>query len=51
MPNTVGMSPAFSSTMFAVEKAPTEQPALLNATHGSGATWVGAVLAAGTVGE
>src|SRR4051795_4160127 len=51
VPNTDGMSPAFSSTMFAVENAPTEQPALLKATHGSGATWVGAVALAGTVGE
>ena len=37
--------------MFAVEKAPTEQPALLKATHGSGAVCVGAVSLAGTVGE
>ncbi len=51
VPNTVGMSPPFSSTMFAVEKAPTEQPALLKATHGSGAVCVGAVFFAGTVGE
>src|SRR5262245_22611528 len=50
-PNTVGMSPVFSSTMLAVENAPNEQPALLNATHGSGATWPALVLAAGTVGE
>ena len=38
-PNTVGTSTAaFSSTMFAVEKSPTEQPARVNGTHGAGAT-------------
>src|SRR3954470_19727708 len=51
VPKTVGMSPPFSSTMLAVENAPTEQPALLKATHGSGAVCVGAVFFAGTVGE
>jgi hypothetical protein len=36
-PNTVGMSRfVFSSTMFAVEKSPTEQPARVNGTHGAG---------------
>jgi hypothetical protein len=37
--------------MFAVEKAPTEQPAFVKATHGSGAVCVGGVFLAGTVGE
>ena len=38
-PNTVGMSTAaFSSTMFAVEKSPTVQPARVNGTHGAGVT-------------
>jgi hypothetical protein len=35
-PNTVVMSPGFSSTMFAVEKSPTVQPARVNGTHGAG---------------
>ena len=36
-PNTVGTSmAAFSSTMFAVEKSPTVQPARVNGTHGAG---------------
>ena len=50
-PKTVGMSPVFSSTMFAVENSPTEQPARVNGTHGSGAVCPGAPSAAGTVGE
>ena len=50
-PNTVGMSPLFSSTMFAEENAPNEQPALLNATQGSGRSAPVAPSAAGTVGE
>ena len=46
------MSPLFSSTMFAEENAPNEQPALLYATQGSGAVCGGGgALAAGTVGE
>src|SRR5260370_1068869 len=28
-------TPVFSSTMFAVEKSPTEQPARVNGTHGA----------------
>src|SRR3954464_13721017 len=38
-PNTVGTSTAaFSSTMLAVEKLPTVQPARVNGTHGAGVT-------------
>jgi len=36
--------------MFAVEKAPTEQPARVNGTHGAGVILFGAPLA-GTVSE
>src|SRR5690349_1872774 len=44
-PNTVGTSTAgFSSTMFAVEKSPTVQPARVNGTHGAGVTRFGAPL-------
>jgi hypothetical protein len=36
-PNAVGTSPAaFSSTMLAVEKLPTVQPARVKGTHGAG---------------
>ena len=50
-PNTVGTSTvAFSSTMFAVEKSPTVQPARVNGTHGAGVTRFGVPLA-GTVSE
>jgi len=50
-PNTVGTSTAaFSSTMFAVEKSPTVQPARVNGTHGAGVMRSGAPLA-GTVSE
>src|SRR4029077_4921792 len=50
-PNTVGTSTAgFSSTMFAVEKSPTSQPARVNGTQGAGVTRFGAPLA-GTVSE
>ena len=40
----------FSSTMFAVEKSPTEQPARVNGTHGAGVTGPVGPLA-GTVAE
>src|SRR5205085_11190068 len=50
-PNTVGTSTAaFSSTMFAVEKSPTVQPARVNGTHGAGVVRSGGPLA-GTVSE
>ncbi len=50
-PNTVGTSTAgFSSTMFAVEKSPTLQPARVNGTHGAGVTRFAGPLA-GTVSE
>ena len=45
------MSANFSSTMLAVEKLPTVQPALVNGTQGAGVTCVGGLFAAGTVGE
>jgi hypothetical protein len=43
-------SRVFSSTMFAVEKSPTEQPARVNGTHGAGVMRFGGPLA-GEVSE
>src|SRR3954451_17282207 len=48
-PNTVGTSTAeFSSTMLAVEKSPTVQPARVNGTHGAGVILLVPAPAAGT---
>src|SRR5262249_42003219 len=51
-PNTVGTSTAaFSSTMFAVEKSPTVQPARVKGTHGAGVIWLVSPSVGGVVSE
>ena len=52
MPKTVLMSClVFSSTMFAVEKSPTLQPARVNGTHGAGVILLVSPAVAGTWSE
>src|SRR3954453_21164806 len=54
LPNTFVMSPlafvfVFSSSMFAIENAPTSQPARVNGTHGAGVFFCPSVIRLGSV--
>ena len=49
MPNTEVMSPfVFSSSMSAIENAPTSQPARVNGTHGAGVFFCPSVIRFGS---